>query len=58
MGLADVYRRLGELDKSREQLLALRAALPDSDYARRAEKWLAADVTLKLSHNCIGCHDN
>lgn len=57
MGLADVYRRLGETDKSREQLEAITKSLPDTDYSRRAEKWLAADSSVKLTHNCIGCHD-
>lgn len=56
MGLADVYRRLGEMDKSQSQLEAIKAALPDTEYSDRAEKWLAADVKQKLSHNCIGCH--
>ncbi|XZE54525.1 tetratricopeptide repeat protein [Planctomycetaceae bacterium SH139] len=57
MGLADVYRRLGETDLSRKQLEAIKAELPDTNYADRAEKWLATDVKVKLAHNCIGCHE-
>lgn len=56
MGLADVYRRLGEHQKSTAQLNAVKLELPDSQYAQEATKWLATDVSVKLSHNCIGCH--
>ena len=56
MGLADVYRRLGEHDQSRNQLEAIKTELPDSEYSERAEQWLASDVKVKLMHNCIGCH--
>ena len=56
MGLADIYRSLGQLDKSREHLEALKKELPDTEYSKRADKWLAAKPTAKLAHNCIGCH--
>lgn len=56
MGLADVHRSLGDLDQSREQLEAILKELPDTDYAKRAEAWLAAKPSAKLMHNCIGCH--
>ncbi len=58
MGLADVYRALGEQEKSKEQLLAVRKELPESPYAERAEKWLQAGPNKKLGHSCIGCHSN
>ncbi len=57
MGLADVYRRLGEIEQSRKQLEAIKAELPETNYADRAEKWLATDAQVKLAHTCIGCHE-
>lgn len=56
MGLADVYRALGEREKSNEQLKAVLKELPDSPYAERAQSWLDAEPQQKLAHNCIGCH--
>jgi len=56
MGLADVYRLLGEQAKSKEQLEAVVKDLPDSKYAKRAKEWLEAKPEAKLAHNCIGCH--
>jgi len=56
MGLADTYRLLGKIDKSKEQLEALAKELPDTEYATKAKEWLAAAPTAKLSHSCIGCH--
>ncbi len=56
MGLADTYRLLGKLDKSKEQLEAIAKELPDSEYEAKAKEWLAAAPTTKLAHNCIGCH--
>ena len=58
MGLADVYRRLGDADKSAEQLDAILKELPGGKYAARAAEWKAADPKAKLVHNCIGCHSN
>ena len=56
MGLADVYRLLGESDKSKAQLQAVVKELPDTKYSKRATEWLAAPADKKLAHNCIGCH--
>jgi len=56
MGLADTYRIMGKLDKSKEQLEAVAKELPDSEYEVKAKEWLAAAPTAKLSHRCIGCH--
>jgi tetratricopeptide (TPR) repeat protein len=56
MGLADIHRSLGQIDKSREHLEALKKELPDTEYSERADKWLAAKPTAKLAHQCIGCH--
>lgn len=56
MGLADTYRLLGKLDKSKEQLEALAKELPATEYATKANQWLVAAPTAKLSHSCIGCH--
>ena len=56
MGLADAYRANGDLPRSREQLELVRKQLPDTDYAERAGKWLAAKPDAPLAHQCIGCH--
>jgi hypothetical protein len=56
MGLADVYRLLGELEKSKAQLKAIQQELPNTAYANRATQWLAAAPDKKLAHKCIGCH--
>jgi hypothetical protein len=56
MGLADVHRLMGDLDKSNEQLRAVAKELPDTKYAARAKEWLAAKPDAKLTHTCIGCH--
>ncbi|MEM7559534.1 MAG: hypothetical protein AAF394_10445 [Planctomycetota bacterium] len=56
MGLADVYRLMGESDKSKEQLEALVKELPKSEYADIAREWLKAPAEKKLAHSCIGCH--
>ncbi len=56
MGLADVYRLLGENTKSKEQLETVVKDLPDTKYATRAKEWLAAKPDAKLRHDCIGCH--
>jgi hypothetical protein len=56
MGLADVYRLLGEQDKSTAQLEAVVKELPDSKYGKRAKEWLVAKPGAKLQHDCIGCH--
>jgi len=56
LGLADVYRLLGDKDKSREQLEAAVKALPGTKYEKRAKEWLAAKPAAKLEHSCIGCH--
>ena len=56
MGLADIYRLLGEKEKSKEQLEAVEKALPDTKYSKRAKEWLSAKADAKLEHSCIGCH--
>lgn len=56
MGLADVYRLMGEKEKSKEQLEAVIQELPNTKYAERATEWLAAKPDAKLTHQCIGCH--
>lgn len=56
MGLAEVYRRLGDSEKSVAQLEAILKELPKTKYADRATEWLAEKPTENLAHNCIGCH--
>ena len=57
MGLADIYRLMGEREKSEAQLRAVQRELPDTPYAERAGQWLVAKPDAKLAHQCIGCHD-
>lgn len=57
MGLADVYRALDRPDESIAQLKAVLTELPGTEYADEAEQWLKAKPTVKLAHNCIGCHE-
>ena len=56
MGLADIYRLLGDRTKSREQLELVKRQLPNTEYAGRAQTWLDAKPDASLAHNCIGCH--
>jgi tetratricopeptide (TPR) repeat protein len=56
MGLADIYRLLGEKEKSKEQLEIVEKDLKDTKYGKRASEWLKAKADVKLEHNCIGCH--
>jgi hypothetical protein len=56
MGLADVHRLMGNIEKSNEQLRIVEKELPNTKYAERAKEWLAAKPDAKLAHNCIGCH--
>jgi hypothetical protein len=56
MGMADTYRMLGKIDKSREQLESVIKELPTTEYATEAKKWLDSKPTDRLAHNCIGCH--
>lgn len=56
MALAYAYRRLGEADKSVEQLNKVREELPGTKWAARAVEWLKAKPDAKLVHQCIGCH--
>jgi tetratricopeptide (TPR) repeat protein len=56
MGLAEVYRRLGEPEKSKHHLESIVKDMANTKYAKRAEEWLAAKPDEKLAHNCIGCH--
>jgi hypothetical protein len=57
MGLADVYRQLGQLDSSNEQLHLVKQQLAETEYADRADEWLKAPREARLQHSCIGCHD-
>jgi tetratricopeptide (TPR) repeat protein len=57
MGLADVYRQMGRIEDSQEQLRLITQRLPDTEYAERAGRWLLASNEAKLQHSCIGCHE-
>jgi tetratricopeptide (TPR) repeat protein len=56
MALAYAYRRLGQPEKAKEQLERVKAELPGSRWAERADDWLKAKPDAKLTHTCIGCH--
>jgi len=56
MGLADIYRLLGENEKSKAQLETIVKEMSKTKYATVAQKWLDAKPDQKLAHSCIGCH--
>jgi tetratricopeptide (TPR) repeat protein len=56
MGLADVYRQLGETDKSKAELETVVKEMANTKYAKVAKEWLEAKADAKLEHSCIGCH--
>jgi hypothetical protein len=56
MGLADVYRVMGDREKSIQELETIVKEMPGTKYETRAKEWLAAKPEAKLAHSCIGCH--
>jgi hypothetical protein len=56
-GLADGYRRLGNVDKSRKLLERIVKDVPGTPYEVQAKRWLA-DLSKvgKQEQFCIGCH--
>ena len=56
MGLADMYRALGQFDQSNTQLQGIVKDMPNTRYAAEAKDWLAAKKEARLEHRCIGCH--
>jgi tetratricopeptide (TPR) repeat protein len=56
-GLADAYRRLGNMAKARENLDRLVKELPGTLYEKQASRWLR-DLTAisKQEGFCLGCH--
>lgn len=56
-GLADAYRRLGNMEKSREYLERMVRDLPGSPYEKQARRWLAdLSAVGKQERFCLGCH--
>lgn len=56
MGLADMYRALGQFDQSNTQLHGIVKDMPNTQYATEAKVWLAAKKEARLEHTCFGCH--
>nr|CAA9217843.1 hypothetical protein AVDCRST_MAG63-325 [uncultured Armatimonadetes bacterium] len=59
MGLAEVYKRLGEEEKAKRILDRVARDLASTPYAEVAGRWLkpgAAPPAAKFEHSCIGCH--
>lgn len=60
MGLAEVYKRLGEEEKAKVALDEVTRACASTPYADEAIRWLkptnAASSAPRYEHTCIGCH--
>lgn len=56
-GLADAYSRTGAPDKAEIYFNLLKEKLPNTPYAKRADKWLETREPLPVAQTaCIGCH--
>jgi hypothetical protein len=54
---ADVESRLGRTAEAERTYALIRAKLPDTEYAARAEEWMATRTPLPATKTtCIGCH--
>ena len=58
MGLAEVYKRLGQEEKAKTILDQVTRDLASTPYAEVARRWLkrSASPETKFEHTCIGCH--
>ena len=60
-GMADTYRRLGEIEKARTYFKRITEDIPGSEYAKLSTQWLkvkdmgSKDIKLQPV-TCIGCH--
>ena len=58
-GLADSYRRLGNVDKARDYLQKMQQGLPGTPYEAQAKRWLTDLPNVgKQEKFCFGCHLN
>jgi tetratricopeptide (TPR) repeat protein len=60
MGLAEVYKRLGEEEKARAILEQVKLTCTSTPpYVEEANRWLKTPATpeMKFYHTCIGCHE-
>jgi tetratricopeptide (TPR) repeat protein len=55
-GLAEGYSRLENNDKAREYFERVKQSLPDTEYAKRASKWLETKTLTQPERLCTGCH--
>lgn len=58
MGLAEVYKRLGEKEQAKKILDEVTLTCASTPYADEANRWLKPATTeTKFQHTCIGCHE-
>ncbi len=55
-GIADGYSRLGENEKARPYFQRVVKELPNTEYQRRADTWLATGKLTPAQSMCVGCH--
>lgn len=55
-GLADGWSRMGDRQKATEFFQSLRASVPGTEYAARADLWLATGSLPAERTTCVGCH--
>jgi tetratricopeptide (TPR) repeat protein len=56
-GLADTYSRLGATDKADQYYKLINEKMPNTAYAKRAEKWFETRQPIAPTQaGCIGCH--
>jgi len=56
-GLGDVYSRQGKPDEAQKYYGMIQVKLPDTEYAKRATRWLETRQPLPAAETaCIGCH--
>ncbi len=56
MGIAEGNGRLGNKEKAKEYFEMIQQKLPETAYAKKAEKWLAEGKLSARESNCMGCH--
>jgi hypothetical protein len=55
-GLAEGYSRMGDQAKAAEFFEKIRADLPNTAYARRADQWMETKSLPAEQTRCVGCH--
>lgn len=55
-GIANSYQRLGEDAKAEEWFKMITSAMPNTNYAKRADIWLTTKTLTPAQQRCVGCH--